>query len=233
MRRPVHTYTKISQSHGASAPGTHFGKHLGCDYAGEEGRDVLAPVSGTIVQSYLSTVAGNTYELKEDGNGRLHRLMHLKTRPLGTGTHVNEGQVIASSGGAKGAAHSGTSSTGPHVHWDVRKAGTAWNASFDNYYNPEALLTPAPAPQPPAGVPDTSKVTAFRVKPGQTFRVYEPGTTNVRGTIDHSYGWYEKRGYDPKYPNRWLIHSAKYGKPTAFPYANTAGVSYLNDIETK
>src|ERR1051325_8143771 len=149
MRRPVENYTTISQGFGAPAPGTHFGKHLGIDYAGDEGREVHAPVSGVITQSYLSTIAGNTYEIKEDGTGRLHRLMHLKTRPLTVGTRVSEGQVIALSGGAKGQVYSGTTSTGPHVHWDVRRAGTTWDASFDNYYNPESLL----APPPPAPAP--------------------------------------------------------------------------------
>ena len=86
-------------------------------------------------------------------------------------------------------------------------------------------------PDPPK--PQAAGPTAFRVKPGHTFRVYDPGTTNVQGSIDHSWGWYEIRGVDAKYPNRWLIHSAKYGKPCAFPFANTAGQSYLNELETQ
>lgn len=140
MRRPVKTYTVISQKFGVPASGTNFGRHLGCDYAVPEGSEVLAPVKGVITQSYLSPVGGNTYEIRETSNGRLHRLMHLKTRPFAVGKVVTEGQVIGLSGGAKGAPYSGTASSGPHVHWDIRKAGTPWSTSFSNYYSPEKLL---------------------------------------------------------------------------------------------
>jgi murein DD-endopeptidase MepM/ murein hydrolase activator NlpD len=187
MRRPVTSYTKISSTHGAKNV-SKFNKHLGIDYAGEEDRDVLAPVNGVITQSYLSASIGNTYEIKEDGNGRLHRLPHLKTRPLGVGARVSEGQVIAKSGGAKGQKYSGTNSSGPHVHWDIRKAGTAWDASFGNYYDPEALLAEQNKPKP-APAPSTGKRIYF-TPIGQTATFYKnSGGTFPMKIKDASYNW--------------------------------------------
>ena len=209
MRRPVDSYTTISQGFGVPAPGTAFGKHLGTDYAGAEGREVKAPCGGTIVKSYLSVLTGNTYELKEDGNGRLHRLMHLKTRPLGVGTHVNEGQGIALSGGAEGTVYSGTASRGPHVHWDVRKADTAWNAAFSNYIDPESLVVPPVASSPNAYLVG-KKIQLIPVIDRTTFRA---GTTTIAGVIhviNDNYV-YTIRGIDAKYPNRVLINSASAG----------------------
>lgn len=73
---------------------------------------------------------------------------------------------------------------------------------------------------------------SFRVKPGYKFRVYKPGTTQVAGIIDYTWGWYLKRGTDPKYPNRWLMNSAQLGL-VAFPYANTAMQVYKGEFEER
>lgn len=142
MIRPVKTYTKISTPFGYTPyPYNRFNRHLGTDYAGEEGRSVLAPVNGTVNLSYLSSEIGNCIEIKEAGNGRLHRFMHMKTRIPMVGQKVTEGQLIGTSGGAKGKPWSGTSSTGPHLHWDVRRAGVRYSQSkFSDYYDPEKLL---------------------------------------------------------------------------------------------
>lgn len=81
----------------------------------------------------------------------------------------------------------------------------------------------------PTSAPKTS---SFRVTPGHTFHVYKPGSTTALGVIDNSWGWYIIRGADPKYPNRWLAHSAKLGD-FAFPWANTSMQAYTGQYETK
>lgn len=73
-------------------------------------------------------------------------------------------------------------------------------------------------------VPDTPSIPtptggSFRVNPGYKFRVYKPGTTTVAGVIDHSWGWYKKRGTDPQFPNRWMFHSNQLGL-CSFPWAD-------------
>lgn len=73
---------------------------------------------------------------------------------------------------------------------------------------------------------------SFRVKPGHTFRVYKPGTATVAGRIDNSWGWYQKRGLDPKFPNRWIMNSAALGL-VSFPFANIKGQRYVGEFEEK
>lgn len=202
MRRPTSEYT-ISTKHGSPIPGSRFGKHLGTDYAGSEGRDVASPVGGVVTMSYYSGSIGNTIELKEDGNGRLHRFAHNKTRLVSVGQRVSEGQKIAVSG------NTGSFTTGPHLHWDVRKANTNWGDSFGNYYDPEALLAQANKPKPKMP-PVGSKIQLLPKDVRTTFR---PGTTTVAGRIDvkdNTY-FYFVRGYDPKYPYRITINSASAG----------------------
>jgi len=69
---------------------------------------------------------------------------------------------------------------------------------------------------------------SFRVNPGFKFRVYEPGTVNVKGVIDWSWGWYQRRGTDPKYPNRWVFHSKQLGI-CAFPWADRLMKPYVGE----
>jgi murein DD-endopeptidase MepM/ murein hydrolase activator NlpD len=139
MIRPIKSYTRIS---------THFKEgvppHKGIDYAAPEGQAILSPVNGAVTQSYLSGLVGNTLEIRED-NGRLHRLLHLKSKFPVKGDRVREGQLVGFSGGRKGAKYSGTLSTGPHLHWDVRKAGSLWN-DLSAYVDPELTLKASQKP---------------------------------------------------------------------------------------
>lgn len=173
MRRPVNSFTRISSVHGQITNMGVFGRHLGNDYATPVGTPVFAPVTGKVTASTSSSTLGNYYEIVEDGNGRIHRLCHLSSRSLGVNARVSEGQQIGLSG------NTGIS-TGPHLHWDVRKGNTAWNASFANYYNPEALIYVPPAPR--YDMPAVN--TTIQLIPTQKRNVFHPGSTVVSGTIN-------------------------------------------------
>lgn len=204
MRRPLANFIRITSNHGGPAPGSKFGKHLGTDYSVGVGAKVYAPVSGTIIGQPISTTVGKQVYLREDGNGRIWRFLHLS----GQGTlmaHVNEGDVIGLSG------NTGSTSTGPHLHCDVRKANTLWNDSFYNYYNPEALFA-VPTPTPPAsGMPGVG--SKIQLIPTQQRTTFKAGTTQVVGQIkvtDNTF-IYTVRGYDPVYKGRILINSSSAG----------------------
>lgn len=112
-----------------------LGAHLGIDYGVGVGTPVYAPVSGIIAvrkETSGKGSGGKQFELHGD-DGRWHRLLHLDSFSVAQGEHVNEGQLLGHSGRTGDV-------TGPHLHWDVRKANTAWNASLANYVNPESLL---------------------------------------------------------------------------------------------
>lgn len=145
MKRPVATYTKITTRHGDPVSGSQYGKHIGTDYATPTGTVVVAPVSGRIVAQGFSATVGHYMEM-EGNDGLRHRALHLSKREAPNGP-VIEGQRIALSGST------GSTSTGPHVHWDARKTGTAFNGGFHNFVDTEALYQESikPKPTPPTG----------------------------------------------------------------------------------
>lgn len=205
MRRPLNTFIRITSNHGSPAPGSKFGKHLGTDYSVGVGANVYAPVSGTIIGQPISATVGKQIYLREDGNGRIWRFLHLSAQKATLMAHVNEGDVIGLSG------NTGSTSTGPHLHCDVRKANTLWDASFYNYYNPEALFAvPAPSPTP-SGMPPVG--STIQLIPTQQRTTFKAGTTQVVGQIkvtDNSF-IYTVRGHDPAYKGRILINSSSAG----------------------
>ena len=133
MRRPIDAFSKISSTHGSYAPGSRFGKHIGTDYVVMVGTGVKAPTELRITETPTSSTVG-VQVIGTDSKGRIHRFLHLSKILCRVGQVVPEGTLMALSG------NTGSYSTGPHLHWDVRKGGTAWNASFTNYYDPEALV---------------------------------------------------------------------------------------------
>lgn len=187
MKRPIATYTKITSRHGDSAPGSQYGKHIGTDYATPVGTVVVAPVSGTIATQGLSSAVGNYIELDGD-DGRRHRVLHLSKREVANGTRVAEGERIGLSG------NTGSTSTGPHLHWDARKGGTAFGSGFQNFYDTEALYQEASKPKP---TPSSGKRLYFDPI-GQTATFYPVKGGEYKMKIaDPSFNWsvLEDQGY--------------------------------------
>lgn len=202
MRKPVAGNPPITSRHGQPTNMGYYGKHLGVDYSVAVGTSVYAPSSGKIIKSAFSSNAGNYYEI-DDGK-YYHRIMHMSTRPLAVGARITQGQIIGKSGNTG-------KTTGPHVHWDVRKRGTAWDASYSNYYDPLKLLTPSIPPPSPYKMPAVgSKVQILK---GVTRTTFKATTTQIAGHIKATNDSfiYTVRGYDSKYANRILINSVSGG----------------------
>lgn len=112
-RRPVNAPYSISGSfgeyYGAAAK---FLYHSGVDYALPTGREVYAPIGGTVTAYTWAQFHGNVVQIKGD-DGLHHRLMHNSQLLVSPGQRVNEGQLVAKSGAT------GDGVTGPHVHWDI------------------------------------------------------------------------------------------------------------------
>jgi len=105
---------------------SHYGKrtdpfngrkvwHLGIDFAGKEGSDVIAVASGIVTRSEPYKGYGRLIEI-DHGEGYVTRYGHNKTNLIKVGDLVKKGQVIAKMG-------STGRSTGPHVHFEVYKNG--------------------------------------------------------------------------------------------------------------
>ena len=95
--------------------------HLGIDYAARRGTPVVAAGRGTIVYAARMGSYGNLVKIRH-ADGYETRYAHLKSfrRGIRRGRHVKKGQTIA---------YVGTTgrSTGPHLHFELRKHGRAIN----------------------------------------------------------------------------------------------------------
>jgi murein DD-endopeptidase MepM/ murein hydrolase activator NlpD len=95
--------------------------HLGVDYAARRGTPVHAAGSGRIIYAARMGSYGNLIKIRH-ADGYETRYAHLKSfrRGIHRGKYVKKGQVIA---------YVGTTgrSTGPHLHFELRKRGRAIN----------------------------------------------------------------------------------------------------------
>jgi hypothetical protein len=130
MIAPIKNNPRITLGFGVSGWG-HFGKHAGIDYGVPVGTPVYAPGAGRVRFAAFTPGGGNLIEL--DTGTYWHRFLHLDKIKVTEGQYVAEGQLIGLSG-ATGDV------TGPHTHWDVRKANTEWSDAWANYINPLSLI---------------------------------------------------------------------------------------------
>mgnify|MGYP000064086780 CR=1 FL=1 len=93
--------------------------HAGVDFAGKEDSDIIAVASGVVTFSGDRNGYGNLVEINH-GKGFTTRYAHCKSLLVNVGSIVEKGQILASMG-------STGRSTGPHVHYEVRKNGKTIN----------------------------------------------------------------------------------------------------------
>ena len=121
---PAPSYTRISDDYGNRIHPTlgvqQF--HNGIDMAAPNGSPILAAESGTVIAAAYSSSMGN-YIMINHGNGLYTIYMHASALYVSTGQTVTRGQKIAAVG-------STGRSTGPHLHFSVRRNGSyvnPWN----------------------------------------------------------------------------------------------------------
>ncbi len=91
--------------------------HQGIDIASDVGAPVVATADGEVVQSGPAGDYGNVVQV-DHGDGVATVYGHNSQLLVGVGQTVLKGQVIAYAGNTG-------RSTGPHVHYEVRKNGAA------------------------------------------------------------------------------------------------------------
>lgn len=95
--------------------------HLGIDYAARRGTPVIAAGSGRIIYAARLGSYGNLVKIRHD-DGYETRYAHLKSfrRGIRRGKYVKKGHTIGYVGNTG-------RSTGPHLHFELRKRGRAIN----------------------------------------------------------------------------------------------------------
>jgi murein DD-endopeptidase MepM/ murein hydrolase activator NlpD len=99
----------------------NFAFHAGFDFAGPEGSDIVATGSGMVVFAGRKAGYGEMVEISH-GDGISTVYAHCSKVLVRVGDIVSEGQVVAKLGNTG-------RSTGPHVHYEVRREGKAINPS--------------------------------------------------------------------------------------------------------
>ena len=91
--------------------------HKGVDFAGMEGSDIIVVAAGVVTWSGERYGYGNLVEVNH-GGGYVTRYAHAREILVAVGDVVEKGQTVALMG-------SSGRSTGPHVHFEVLRAGNA------------------------------------------------------------------------------------------------------------
>lgn len=101
----------------------HKGIDIGANYA-----SVYASASGYAYNAYDRSGYG-TYVMIVHGGGYVTLYGHLSASHVSNGQYVSQGQVIATSGNTG-------SSTGPHLHFEIRKATSISSFFGNNWLDP-------------------------------------------------------------------------------------------------
>lgn len=101
----------------SSGFGQRWGRlHAGLDFAAPTGTPVKASAPGTVIRASDAGGYGNLVEIRH-ADGTHTRYAHLSAFNTTQGATVSQGQVI-------GAVGSTGRSTGPHLHFEIRRNGT-------------------------------------------------------------------------------------------------------------
>ena len=126
FRHPMGGRGRVSSTFGyrrrPRTRGGHYGSryHQGIDVAAPHGTRVCAAAPGKVIARKYSWDRGRYLIIKHSG-GYETRYYHLQDRFVREGQYVKAGQLVGREGST------GRTSTGPHLHFEIRKNGRAYN----------------------------------------------------------------------------------------------------------
>jgi murein DD-endopeptidase MepM/ murein hydrolase activator NlpD len=134
--------------------------HLGVDYRAPTGAPVVAVSNGTVTFAGWTSGGGRTVRIRH-ASGYESGYLHLSAFGSGirAGVHVSQGQIIGRVG-STGLA------TGPHLHYELRKAGANVNPLAEHRKLPPG--DPVPADQMDAFRAERDKAISRLDLDGQT-----------------------------------------------------------------
>lgn len=104
-----------------------IGAHSGTDIPAYVGTPIKAPADGYVARTHDSGGSGYSYIMLIHGEGVSTVFGHVSGFAVSEGQAVKRGTVIGYTGGAPGTRGAGLSS-GPHLHFEVRKNNVAVNS---------------------------------------------------------------------------------------------------------
>lgn len=136
MRYPLDSVTITGQFYEVAQAGSGLPdingtrRHIGLDLRAAVGTPFFSPGDGKVTEVYTGSSGTKVTGVRIGDKD--HRFLHLSKFSVSVGDNVKEGQVLGLTGNSGNVA--------PHLHWDVRKAGTAWSANLNNYINPSSII---------------------------------------------------------------------------------------------
>lgn len=113
----------VSQSYGNARAGYTLGYHTGTDFSAPQGTPVKAVAAGTVVASDRSSAYGINVLIKHN-DGTYSLYAHLSSKSAFLGKKVTAGMMIGTVGST------GTNSSGPHLHLEIRTSPTFGAGNF-------------------------------------------------------------------------------------------------------
>jgi murein DD-endopeptidase MepM/ murein hydrolase activator NlpD len=131
-------FTQVTSgfAHSRYVPALNYtGAHYGVDFNASTGTPVWAVADGTVTRAGWDDGGGNIVCLKHIMNFETC-YMHLSKIDVKAGEHVAQKMVIAESGGT------GRLTTGPHLHFGMKRGGNWVNPLNQNFPRSEPLPRP-------------------------------------------------------------------------------------------
>ncbi len=109
--------------HDPDYPFRYLFEHPAIDIRAGQGTTLKAAASGYIARVKLDNTSSYGYIMIVHGDGMSTVYGHISKAYVNEDEYVVQGQVIGLTGGMPGTAGSGYLTTGPHLHFEVRKNG--------------------------------------------------------------------------------------------------------------
>jgi len=100
-----------------------IGEHSAVDIRAKQGTGITAAADGYVAKVKFDGSSNYAYIMIIHGDGLATVYGHVSAAYVMTDQYVTQGQAIGRTGGTPGGVGSGRFSTGPHLHFEVRKDG--------------------------------------------------------------------------------------------------------------
>ncbi len=121
---PVPSHVIMATFHDPDYPYRNIiGEHSAVDIRAKQGTAIGAAADGYVAKVKFEGNSNYAYIMIIHGNGLATVYGHVSAVYVSTDQYVVQGQAIGRTGGTPGGIGSGGFSTGPHLHFEVRKDG--------------------------------------------------------------------------------------------------------------
>jgi len=124
---PITSTNVTCEFHCGGYPFARYFQHSGMDISTSMGSSVSAAASGYVAIARFDGSGNYAFVMIVHGDGLATVYGHLSNVYVSADQYVRQGEPIGASGGMPGTPGAGAYSTGPHLHFEIRKDGIPVN----------------------------------------------------------------------------------------------------------